>query len=349
MANLSATEYRSLRSDSNVFSRIKNCVTVAAAVLLSVAFSTPALAASDSLATAQAAFTRGRADEALRALNTAIVQNSGGAEVWNLRCQIYLAQHRWDDAVSSCKRAVQLAPGSSMDHLWLGRAYGEKASRASIFAAYGLARLTHEEFETAVALDGRNPQALSDLGEYYVDAPGFLGGSYRKAAELADRLDSIDRVRAFELRAIIAESQKDYATAEQNLRAKIVAAQSSPQTEAQAWMDLGSFYRRRGRWNDMLTALKNGAAIDTEHGPALVDGASTLIKAGREPQLAALWLRQYLEGKAQSAAAPAFAVHTQLGKLLRQQGDISGANREFAAANALSANYVAQAANSSGE
>lgn len=333
-----------------MISSIKNYATAAAAILLSVALTLPAVAAvPDSLATAHAAFNSGRADEALRVLNSAITENAANAEGWNLRCRIYLAQHRWDDAVNSCKRAAQLAPGSSTYHLWLGRAYGEKASRASIFSAYSLAKLTHEEFETAVSLDGRNPQALSDLGEYYVDAPGFLGGSYSKAAELAVRLDSIDRTRAFELRAIIAESQKDYATAEQNLRAKIAAAQSSPEATAQAWMDLGSFYRRRGRWNDMLTALKTGAAADTQHGPALVDGASTLIKAGREPQLAEQWLREYLDGKAQSAAAPAFAVHTQLGKLLRQQGDLAGANREFTAANALSANYVAQTTSSNGE
>lgn len=333
-----------------MLSRIKNYAAVVVAILLFAALTSPAAAAApDSLATAHAAFNSGRADEALRVLNSAITQNAGNPEAWNLRCRIYLAQHRWDDAVNTCKRAVQLAPGSSMYHLWLGRAYGEKASRASIFSAYSLAKLTHAEFETAVALDGRNPQALSDLGEYYVEAPGFLGGSYSKAAQLAQRLDSIDRIRAFELRAIIAESQKDYATAEQNLRAKIVAAQSSPEAAAQAWMDLGSFYRRRGRWNEMLNALKNGAAEDTAHGPALVDGASTLIKSGREPQLAELWLREYLDGKAQSATAPAFAVHTQLGKLLRQQGDLSGANREFAAANALSANYVAQAASSNGE
>lgn len=317
--------------------------------MLSVVYSLSAFAtAPGSLATARKAFNSGRADEALRALDSVIGQNSADAEAWNLRCRVYLAQERWDAAVKPCKRAVQLAPRSSMYHLWLGRAYGEKASRARIFAAYQTARLAHAEFEIAVSLDRRNPQALSDLGEYYVEAPAVLGGSDTKAAALAQRLDSIDRARACALRARIAESHKDYASAEQNWRENVAVSQSSP-AAAQAWMDLGSFYRRRARWNEMLAALKSGAAADRKHGPALVDGASTLIQAGREPQLAAQWLSEYLHGRALSAKAPAFAVHTELGRLLRKQGDLSDANREFAAANALSANFAPEAASSNGE
>jgi tetratricopeptide (TPR) repeat protein len=333
-----------------VSSRIKSLLAPGLILLTALVCSLPAAAAApDGLDSARSAFNSGRADEALRALNAAIQQNSANASAWNLRCRVYLAQDRWDDAVNSCQRAVQLLPGSSEYHLWLGRAYGEKASRASWFTAYQTAKLTHTEFETAVSLDGRNPDALSDLGEYYVEAPGFLGGSYSKAENLAQRLDALNRPRAFELRARVAEAQKDYAGAEQNWRAKIAAAQPSAEAVAQAWMDLGSFYRRRSRWNDMLTALKSGAAADSQHSSALVDGASTLIKSGREPQLAAQWLREYLNGNALSSAAPAFAVHAELGKLLKKQGNLPAANREFAAANALSANYAASLARSNGE
>jgi hypothetical protein len=99
----------------------------------------------------------------------------------------------------------------------------------------------------------------------------------------------------------------------------------------------------------MLAALKSGAAADMSHGPALVDGASTLIEAGREPKLAEQWLREYLDGNALSDAAPAFAVHVELGDLLKHQGDKQGAEREFADARALSAIYAGPATISTGE
>jgi tetratricopeptide (TPR) repeat protein len=303
----------------------------------------------DGLDAAQSAFSRGRADDALQTLDGTLRMNSGNAAAWNLRCRIYLAQGRWDDAIASCQRAVQIAGSSSQYHLWLGRAYGERASRSTLVTAYQMARMTRSEFETAVNLDGRNREALSDLGEYYVQAPRVLGGGYAKAETIVARLNGLDPARADELRAQIAEEKRDYATAEQNWRARIGASQSSPEAAAQAWMDLGSFYRRRGRWNEMVAAVKSGEAADTNHGPALVDGASTLIAAGREMAMASQWLREYLDGNALSETAPAFAVHAELGDLLKKQGDALGAEREFAAARALSANYAGVSARSAGE
>jgi tetratricopeptide (TPR) repeat protein len=297
---------------------------------------------------AQAAFNRGQADNALRLLDEALRLNAGNAAAWNLQCRIYLAEARWEDAISSCQHAVQIDSGNSQYHLWLGRAYGEKASRASLVTAYQMAKLTRIEFETAVSLDGQNREALSDLGQYYVEAPRFLGGGYGKAETLVARLNGIDPARADSLRARMAEAKKNYAGAEQNWRARIAASQSSPESEAQAWMDLGSFYRRRGQWDQMLAALKSGAAADPNHGPTLVDGASTLMEAGREPELAIQWLREYLNGNALSETAPAFAVHAELGDLLKKQGDMLAANQEFAAAHALSANYSQTAPISTG-
>jgi tetratricopeptide (TPR) repeat protein len=206
--------------------------------------------------------------------------------------------------------------------------------------AFKVAKHVHSEFETAVLLDGHNREALSDLGQYYVEAPAVIGGGDAKALQVALRLDSLDPVRAEELRASVAEKKRDYPAAEQDWRARIGASQSSPEAAAQAWMDLGSFYRRRGRWDEMLAALQSGAAADTNHGPALVDGASTLIEAGREPKLAEQWLREYLDGNGLNDTAPAFAVHVELGDLLKKEGDKQAADLQFAYARALSSIYA---------
>jgi len=301
------------------------------------------------LDTARTAFQHGQADEALRALDAALHERSNDAAAWNLQCRVYLAQGRSDDAVASCQHSVRLAPSSSTYHLWLARAYGQKASNAGMVTAYKTAKLVHAEFETAVSLDGNNREALSDLGQYYVEAPKILGGSSDKAENLASRLSAIDPARADELRARIAESKKDYASAEHALRAKIAVSHDSPEAAAQAWMDLGSFYQRRERWSEMMTALKKGAAANAAHGPALVDGASTLILAKRDAGLAEQWLREYLNGRALSETAPAFAVHAELGALLKKQGDTPAADREFAAAHALSATYVETATVNTGD
>jgi tetratricopeptide (TPR) repeat protein len=290
---------------------------------------------------ARSALDRGQADDALKFLNTALQENPSDAEALNLRCRVLFAEERWDDAIAACERSVQIDPGSSSYHMWLGRAYGEKADRVSFVTAYKLAKLIRAEFESAASLDPHNGDALSDLGEYYVEAPKFLGGGTEKAEALATQMDGFAPDRAHELRARIAEHKKDYVEAEKEFRAKVsTAANLSHNAAAQSWMDLGSFYRRRERWDEMLAALQSGAAATSDHGSSLADGASTLIRADKEPELAAGWMQAYLQGNALSEEAPAFVVHMRLGDLYKKQGDVQRAQQEYAAARGLASGFA---------
>jgi tetratricopeptide (TPR) repeat protein len=315
-----------------------------ALILIAGAMSaTPAGAAAFGLLTDEAAqaahlsLNRGKADDALQLLDTALRQNPADAEAHNLLCRVYYAEERWDDAIQECQRAVRLEPGNSSYHMWLGRSYGQKAERVNFVTAYKMAKRIRPEFEAAAQLDPRSGEALSDLGEYYAQAPGILGGGLDKAAAVALQLDAFAPDRAHNLRAQIAEAKKDYPEAEREFRAAITVTQSP----ARAWMDIGSFYRRRERWDDMLTSVSSGANADLEHGPALVDGASTLIASGRQLSLAADWMRLYLSSNALSEEAPAFAIHARLGELLKKMGDNQGAERELAAAKSLAKDYAA--------
>jgi tetratricopeptide (TPR) repeat protein len=278
---------------------------------------------------------RGRADSALQKLNDALAQNPSDAEAHNLRCRVYYQEMQWDQAIGDCAAAVQAEPGNSNYHLWLGRAYGQKAERASLFSAYGLARKLNAEFQQAVQLDPRNDAAMADLGEYDVEAPAIVGGGLSRAQALVPQLQAVNAVAALGLEARIAESRKNFDEAETDLKAAI-AQSSSP---AGPWMDLAAFYRRRGRIDDMVNAAHTGASLDRQHGPALVDGADNLIKAHREPQTAVVWLQQYLDSAAQSEDAPSFAVRAQLAHLLADQGDTAGAQEQIAAAHALASGY----------
>jgi tetratricopeptide (TPR) repeat protein len=278
----------------------------------------------------------GRADEALRKLAEAVRQSPRDAEAYNLTCRTYLAEELWDEAIAAGEQAVQLAPTNSVCHMWLGRAYGEKASRVSFISAYTLARKVLREFETAVRADPRNAEAQSELGEFYAEAPAIIGGGADKAEALARRLEVLDRARAHAFRARLAEGHKDYDKAESEGKAAIVAAAAKP---AEYWMALGAFYGRRERWADMTNAIRTGLAADTEHGPALPHGAEVLIRARQAPQLAAQLLESYLASPHKSEEVPAFVCHVQLARLKAQSGDTAGAQREFTAAAALAHNY----------
>lgn len=288
-----------------------------------------------SLDAARSDLQAGHADDALKKLWDSVHQSPQSAEAYNLICRTYLSEEHWDEAVGACEKAVQLAPSQSEFHLWLGRAYGEKADRISFVGAYVLSKKVRAEFEAAVQADAKNAEALSDLGEFYSQAPSLVGGGADKAEGMARKLDAIDSARAHELRARIAEAQKDYEKAEAEFKAAVTA---SPKP-ANYWMTLGSFYRRRQRWDDMVSAIRNGIAADKEHDTALPNGAWVLIRANREPQLAIQMMESYLASSKKTEEAPAFVIHTDLGRLKKQLGDTAAAQREYAAAIALASDY----------
>src|SRR5689334_6010328 len=82
----------------------------------------------------------GKVDEAVAVLQKAVADNSNDAASFNLLCRAYYSFGNWDQAISACEKSTTLDANNSMYHLWLGRAYGEKADSSSIFSAPGWAK-----------------------------------------------------------------------------------------------------------------------------------------------------------------------------------------------------------------
>lgn len=291
------------------------------------------------LAQASAWLQAGEADKALAMLEPVVQQDASSAEAHNLDCRVWLTLGKFDEAVKECEKAAQLQPESSMNHLWLGRALGEKADKASFLNAYSLAKRLRMEFEEAIRLDSRNAEALASIGEFDCDAPGVVGGGLDKAEAVAAQLEKVDPPRAHELRAQIAEQRKDYDAAEHEYKESI---RTGPHPAYQ-WMALASFYRRRERWSEMAAAVHSGVAAaqrDKHAAVPLYNGASTLIGANRELPLAAKMLEDYLASSNKSEEAPAFVAYSRLARVKEQLGDKVAAEQDRAAATALAHEFT---------
>jgi tetratricopeptide (TPR) repeat protein len=289
------------------------------------------------LAQATAALQSGEADKAL-ALLSPLAQPGGEAQAYNLKCRVEYSLEQWDRAVNDCEQAVKLDGRSTDDHLWLARALGAQASRASFLSAFKLAKRVRAEFEEAVRLDPLSGEALADLGNYDYTAPGVVGGGIDKAEGVAAQMDRIDPIRAHELRGHIAEQHKDFGAAEREYK-QALAASAHP---AFQWISLAGFYRGRERWTEMEAAVRSGqnaAERDKRAAVALYSGAALLIQTKRDPARAAKMLEEYLAGSVKSEDAPAFVAHVWLARLKQQMGDAAAASRERAAALALAHEY----------
>lgn len=275
----------------------------------------------------------GRADDAVRVLQQHVRLQPADAESFNLLCRAYFMADDWDPALEACQRAVSLAPQNSMCQLWLGRVYGEKADHSSIFSAPGLAKQARSAFERAVQLDPGNWEARADLGEFYAEAPGFIGGGKDKARAQADALMAINPAMGHWVLARIAEKEKQPDVAEREYRAEIAASRSG----ARAWLDLAGFLRYQKRYEEMKQALHTLDSSLLDRPEALLHAAQQLYRSDFDLPFAVGLLERYLKNPVEDG--PAFKAHDLLGQIYEKQGDKRAALDQFRAALALAHSY----------
>jgi tetratricopeptide (TPR) repeat protein len=275
----------------------------------------------------------GRVDDAIGTLN-AQVSASPNARSFNLLCRAYVALEDWDRAESWCKKAVALEPGDSRYHRWLGRVYGEKASRANVFAAASLAGKTREEFLRAAQLDPSDVDAHLDLAEYYLEAPAIVGGGQDKARAEAKVIGKISAAKEHWVYGRIAEKNKDFVTAEREYKTMVELGQGG----AEAWLNLAYFYRNQKRYDDMEQAIVKLSQAPMPNLEVLMEASQTLLRTGRSFPFATELLKRYL-ATGPVEEAPAFKAHYLLGVLLEKQGDKAGAAAEYRASLSLARNF----------
>ena len=99
----------------------------------------------------------------------------------------------YEVALEIMQEVVALDPEQSNYQHLLAKCYGRLAEQANFIKAMSLARNTLKALEKAVELDNNNIDALRDLMTYYRTAPGFLGGSNKKADSIEQQLRELNR------------------------------------------------------------------------------------------------------------------------------------------------------------
>jgi cytochrome c-type biogenesis protein CcmH/NrfG len=297
----------------------------AAAFLSSVAATDPAVGK---------LLAEGRVDNAILLLQGKIDASPHDAESYNYLCRAYFMVGEWDPGIAACEKAVAHDPDNSEYHAWLGRIYGEKADHSSFVTAARLAGKVRNEFEAAVRLSPKSVDARADLADFYLEAPGIVGGGKDKAEAQAQEIAKLDPAQGHRVEARIAEKKKDYAAAENEYRLAIQASGG----KAGTWLNLARFYRHTGRLDEMEDALKHATAPEMNRPDLLMGAAEMLINAGRYRPEATQLLRRYLSSGATVEDAPVFKAHYLLGTILERE-DKQAAAAEYRAALSLAKDF----------
>jgi len=245
-------------------------------------------AAADALSEARQLYQQTRYEEALAVLSKAGQQ---GAEADALAGQCYYMRGEFKRASEYFERAAAAEPHNSDYHLWLGRAYGRRAENSSFVTAPSYARKARRSFEKAFELDPNSTAAAGDLFDYYLEAPGMLGGGLDKARALAEKAKGQDEAEYHFRLARIAEKQKDWAQAEAEYRRALALA---PQQAGRA-VDLARFLSERGRFEESDAMFRKAQEIAPGAPKVWFEQAKTYIKARRNLDVARQLLERYLK------------------------------------------------------
>jgi tetratricopeptide (TPR) repeat protein len=97
--------------------------------------------------------------------------------------RIAFSRREYDDAADFFEEATE-ANNKVADYFsWLGNTYGTIAGDANPIRQGLLAPKMKSAWEKAIALDSKNLDARTSLIQYYLQAPGIMGGSVEKAKE----------------------------------------------------------------------------------------------------------------------------------------------------------------------
>lgn len=217
------------------------------------------------------------------------------------------------------ERAIRAEPNVGLYHLWLGNAVGQQAQEASVVRQPFLARRIKAEFERAIELDPDLLDARDGLIQFYLQAPGVMGGSEAKAREQQREIARRDVARGHVAMANIAWHGRDTVATE---RALLAAAAALPDS-AGPTLSLAIRQLGWGRSSQAFATVEGFLARHPQHVGARYQYGRVAAVSGQNLAQGERYLRALIADTSWTPGnyAPSrAAAHARLGDILRHQG-----------------------------
>jgi tetratricopeptide (TPR) repeat protein len=231
-----------------------------------------------------------------------------------------------DAAADLLEKAVAQWPNSAEAHYYLGSAYGAKAQKANPFSAASLAGKTREEFEKAVALNPKWIEARLGLAEFYIFAPGIIGGSFDKALAQAAEMKTLDPLQAHRVTAMVYSAQKKPELAKKEYLDAIQERPNNPKPHQY----LGQFLANTEKnYPAAFSELETAVKLDPSYMPPLFQIGRTAAASATNLARGEEALKRYLTTTPKDGEPPLANAHYWLGAIYEKQNRKPDAKREY--------------------
>ena len=188
-----------------------------------------------------------------------------------------------DAAEKYAERAVAANPKDAQYHYRLADIVGEKAERASVFHQIGLIRTFKKECDLALSVNPNHIEALFDMMQYYLHAPGLAGGDKAKAHATAEQLMKLDPMKGYQAQIEIASAEKQTA----RVREIVNQALTMRAETYEAHMMLGNYLvgSNYKKYDEAERHAREAIRIHSDRAGAQSLLAATLVRQDKWPEL----------------------------------------------------------------
>jgi tetratricopeptide (TPR) repeat protein len=213
--------------------------------------------------------------EAAAFYSSAVEKDKKDAEAFYYLAVSLQRQQKLDEAEDAVDEAIDLNERVAKYHLTRGQILGMQAMTANVLSQGLLAPKIKNAFLKASELDPTNVEARQALYNYYVMAPGIMGGSEEKAFDQAKAVVKLDPFAGHMMMAnYYGRVKKDTAEAEQQLR-KAIAAEPG---RGLGYKQLGYLFMNRKQFAKAYDQMQR--YIDAEpKNPDSYDSFADVLKA----------------------------------------------------------------------
>lgn len=272
-------------------------------------------------------FDQGQYVAAVNTLESAQSQNPARAEIYYWLGRAFFEVRDFDRAIAQFQMAVKLSGNVSAFHMWLGRAFGNKADKEKSFF---VARNAKGQFETAVKLDPSNVAARRDLADYLMQAPWIVGGNKDEALAQVAAIAALDPVEGHLVRAEYDLTVlKNPSKAENEYRQALAAKPG----RVEPYLEAAAFFGRQNELPEMKSAIDALAQFYPSDPRVIFYYGVFNVLSSVNLDVGEEYLKSYLASTPERSDWPSHSsARDWLGRLYERQGKSMQAAEQYRAA-----------------